>query len=74
VELVTIATNTKRLTAVLVADHLMRIEADLMEAKRIMLLRLQAAARRLPSGDPDRLVLDRCIQDLRESVRRQEER
>ncbi len=60
--------------AMLVADHLSRLEADLMEAKLTLLHRLRWLASRLPAGDPDRRVLEACIEDLRSSIVREKER
>lgn len=53
-----------------VVDHLRQVEADLLEAKRTMLHRLRSLALRLPPGDPDREVLETCIEDLATSIQR----
>jgi hypothetical protein len=58
----------------LVADHLAQVEADLMDAKRTMILRISSMARRLPAGDPDRAVLEACVSDLTASIRRRDAR
>lgn len=60
--------------AMLVADHLSRVEADLTEAKWTLLDRLRSLVSRLPAGDPDRGVLEACIEDLRSSIVREQER
>jgi len=60
--------------AFLVASHLCQVEADLTEAERAMLHRFRTMALRLPAGDPDRELLDVCIEALERSIRRQEGR
>jgi hypothetical protein len=60
--------------ALLVATHLCQVETDLMEAERAMLHRFRTMAVRLPTGDPDRALLEVCIEALAMSIRRQEGR
>jgi hypothetical protein len=55
-------------TELLVVQHLEQVEADLLEAKRVLAQRLETLVSHLPPADPDRVLLATSIRDLTLSI------
>jgi hypothetical protein len=51
-------------TWLLAVQHLAEVESQLLDAKARMIDRLRGVVSRLAPGDPDREVLESCINDL----------
>jgi hypothetical protein len=55
-------------TDLLVVQHLEQVEADLLEANRVLAQRLTTLVSHLPPADPDRDLLATSIRDLTLSI------
>jgi hypothetical protein len=61
-------------TDLLVVRYLEQVEADLLEANRVLAHRLETLVSRLPPADPDRELLATSLRDLTLSIRQAQRR